>query len=114
MLPVESTPLRKGSVELWGAVACLDVDGAHKNVVLFGETKVLQSSPGEHPTSAHRLSVFNDTFIVLIYVIYIYIYSIIFYFFNGVPVHNRKAGPAHRSARALREGAPRGGRVSPP
>ena len=113
MLPVESTPLRKGSVELWGAVACLDVDGAHKNVVLFGETKVLQSSPGEHPTSARRLSVFNDIFIVLIYVIDIYIYSIIFYSFNGA-VHNRKAGPAHRSARALREGAPRGGRVSPP
>ena len=48
MLPVESTPLRKGSVELWGTVACLDVDGVHKNIVLFGETKVLQSSPGEH------------------------------------------------------------------
>ena len=95
MLPVESTPLRKGSVELWGAVACLVVDGAHKNVVLFGETKVLQSSPGEHPTSARRLSVFNDIFIVLIYVIDIYIYSIIFYSFNGA-VHNRKAGPAHR------------------
>ena len=28
----------------------------------------------------------------------IYIYSIIFYFFNSVPVYNRKAGPAHRSA----------------
>ena len=44
--------------------------------------------------------------------LYIYIYSIIFYFFNSVPVYNRKAGPAHRSARALREGAPRGGRVA--
>ena len=63
---------------------------------------------------SRRLSIFNYIFIVLMYVIYIYIYSIIFYFFNSVPVYNRKAGPAHRSARALREGAPRGGRVSPP
>ena len=90
MLPVESTPLRKGSVELWGAVACLDVDGAHKNVVLFGETKVLQSSPGEHPTSARRLPVFNDIFIVLIYVLYIYIQ--LYFIFSMVPYTTARRG----------------------
>ena len=115
MLPVESTPLRKGSVELWGAVACLDVNGAHKNVVLFGETKVLQSSPGEHPTSARRLPVFNDIFIVLIYVLYIYIQ--LYFIFSMVPYTTARRGQRTvgvASARALREGAPRGGRVSPP
>ena len=40
-------PLLKESIEPWEADACLDVDGAHKTVVLFGGTKVLQSSPGE-------------------------------------------------------------------
>ena len=44
MLPVESTPLQKEPVELWWADACLDADGAHKYAVLFGDTKVLQSS----------------------------------------------------------------------
>ena len=47
MLSSELTPLLKESIELWEADACLDVDGAHKTAVLFGGTKVLQSSPGE-------------------------------------------------------------------
>ena len=47
MLSSELTPLPKESIELWEANARLDVDGAHKNTVLFGGTKVLQSSPGE-------------------------------------------------------------------
>ena len=47
MLSGETTPLLKESIELWEADARLDVDGAHKNTVLFGGTKVLQSSPGE-------------------------------------------------------------------
>ena len=47
MLSGESTPLLKESIELWEADSRLDVDGAHKNAVLFGGTKVLQSSPGE-------------------------------------------------------------------
>ena len=92
--------------------ARLDADGAHKNAALFGDTKVLQSSPESTRPQSRRLTVFNDIFIVLIYVIYIYIFNYILFFFNGA-VHNCKAGPAHRSARALREGAPRGGRVSP-
>ena len=47
MLSGETTPLLKESIELWEADARPDVDGAHKNTVLFGGTKVLQSSPGE-------------------------------------------------------------------
>ena len=46
MLSVESTPLRKESIELWEADARLDVDGAHTNAMLPGGTKVLQSGPG--------------------------------------------------------------------
>ena len=47
MLSSELTPLLKESIELWEADACFDADGAHENAVLFGNTKVLQSSPGE-------------------------------------------------------------------
>ena len=47
MLSGESAPLLKESIELWEADACLDVASAHRNAVLFGVTKVLQSSPGE-------------------------------------------------------------------
>ena len=43
----ESTPLLRESTEPWEADACLDVDGPHKTAVLFGGTKVPQSSPGE-------------------------------------------------------------------
>ena len=42
MLAGESTPLLKGSIELWEADARLDVDGAHQIDVLFGDTKALQ------------------------------------------------------------------------
>ena len=47
MFSGESTPLLKESIEPWEAEACLDVDRAHKIAVLFGGTKVLQSSTGE-------------------------------------------------------------------
>lgn len=46
MLSGESTPLLKESIELFESVERLDVDGAHKNSVLFGGTKVIQASPG--------------------------------------------------------------------
>ncbi len=44
MLSGESTPLLKESIDLWGPAERLDVDGTHKNAMLFGGTKVLQSS----------------------------------------------------------------------
>ncbi|KAI5116478.1 hypothetical protein M0805_003507 [Coniferiporia weirii] len=46
MLSGESTPLLKESIELFEGAERLDVDGSHKNSVLFGGTKVLQSSSG--------------------------------------------------------------------
>ena len=42
MLSGESTPLLKGSIELWETDAHPDVDGAHQIDVLFGDTKALQ------------------------------------------------------------------------
>ncbi|KAF7368991.1 Cation-transporting ATPase [Mycena venus] len=44
MLSGESTPLLKESIQLLEASDRLDVDGAHKNAVLFSGTKVLQAS----------------------------------------------------------------------
>ncbi|TCD66868.1 hypothetical protein EIP91_000766 [Steccherinum ochraceum] len=46
MLSGESTPLLKESIELLEGHESLDVDGAHKNAVLFSGTKVLQSGSG--------------------------------------------------------------------
>ncbi|KAL5483440.1 SPF1 [Sanghuangporus weigelae] len=46
MLSGESTPLLKESIELFEGSERLDVDGVHKNSILFGGTKVLQSSNG--------------------------------------------------------------------
>ena len=71
-----------------GAGARLDADGAHKNAALFGDTKVLQSSPGERPRT-----VFNDVFILLIYIIYMYIFQL-YFVLSLVPVHNRSQGGA--------------------
>ncbi|KAL1689551.1 hypothetical protein GGG16DRAFT_114916 [Schizophyllum commune] len=45
MLSGESTPLLKESIQLLEAHEPLDVDGQHKNEVLFSGTKVLQASP---------------------------------------------------------------------
>ncbi|OAX38565.1 hypothetical protein K503DRAFT_151206 [Rhizopogon vinicolor AM-OR11-026] len=45
MLSGESTPLLKESIQLLDSRDKLDVDGAHKNAVLFSGTKVLQASP---------------------------------------------------------------------
>ncbi|KAJ7705279.1 hypothetical protein B0H17DRAFT_973789 [Mycena rosella] len=44
MLSGESTPLLKESIQLLEATENLDVDGSHKNAVLFSGTKVLQAS----------------------------------------------------------------------
>ena len=86
MSSLELTPLRK---EPRGADAdaCFGADGAHKNAALFGDTKVLQSSPGERPRT-----VFNDVFILLIYIIYMYIFQLYFVFVTVVPVHDRSQG----------------------
>ena len=88
-----------------GADACFDADGAPKNEALNGDTKVLQSSPESTRPQSRRFTVFNDVLILLIYILYIV--SIIFYFFTLVcpNMTDRKAEPAHRSARAIREGA---------
>jgi cation-transporting ATPase 13A1 len=44
MLSGESTPLLKESIQLLDPAEKLDVDGAHKNAVLFSGTKILQAS----------------------------------------------------------------------
>ena len=62
---------------MWGPDACFDADGARKNAVLFGDTKVLQSSPGEHPTS---VSSHLQLYIYCINVCYIYIFNYILFF----------------------------------
>jgi len=43
MLSGESTPLLKESIQLLEGSENLDVDGAHKNAVLFSGTKILQA-----------------------------------------------------------------------
>ena len=53
MLSGESTPLLKESIQLLDASENLDVDGAHKNAVLFSGTKILQATQ-----SSTRLSIF--------------------------------------------------------
>ncbi|KAI0732592.1 endoplasmic reticulum Ca-transporting P-type ATPase [Fomitopsis betulina] len=49
MLTGESTPLLKESVALLEATEPLDVDGNHKNYVLFSGTKLLQADGGNTP-----------------------------------------------------------------
>ncbi|KAF8908091.1 endoplasmic reticulum Ca-transporting P-type ATPase [Gymnopilus junonius] len=44
MLSGESTPLLKESIQLLESTENLDIDGAHKNAVLFSGTKILQGS----------------------------------------------------------------------
>lgn len=56
MLSGESTPLLKESIQLLESKDNLDVDGAHKNAVLFSGTKVLQASP---------MGMFNDVSIFI-------------------------------------------------
>ena len=43
MLSGESTPLLKESIQLLDGSDKLDVDGSHKNAILFSGTKVLQA-----------------------------------------------------------------------
>ena len=44
MLSGESTPLLKESIQLLDPRERFNIDGAHKNYVLFGGTKILQAS----------------------------------------------------------------------
>lgn len=46
MLSGESTPLLKESIALFEEQERLDVDGTHKNQVLFSGTKLLQADGG--------------------------------------------------------------------
>lgn len=46
MLSGESTPLLKESIQLLEPNVGLDVDGTHKNAVLFSGTKILQAGTG--------------------------------------------------------------------
>jgi len=48
MLSGESTPLLKESIQLLEGSENLDVDGAHKNAVLFSGTKILQAGTTGH------------------------------------------------------------------
>ena len=108
MLSVEPTPLREESIELWGADARLDVDGAHKNAVLFGDTKVLQSSPGEPaymPDGDCLAITFGLANVlhgrrhpchnVFFYFLFCIFYNYIFICFRryGVPVHRPRRPP---------------------
>lgn len=43
MLSGESTPLLKESIQVLDGSENLDVDGGHKNAVLFSGTKILQA-----------------------------------------------------------------------
>ncbi|KAF9000770.1 endoplasmic reticulum Ca-transporting P-type ATPase [Hymenopellis radicata] len=45
MLSGESTPLLKESIQLLEPTERLDIDGQHKNAVLFSGTKILQATP---------------------------------------------------------------------
>ena len=101
----------------------LHIDGFSLLVglVLFDDTKVLQSCPESTCPQSRRLSVSNDVFIVLIYILYIL--TIIFYFVHWCSHAQPLAREsAHRSARALREGgsahrsahAPRQASLRPP
>ena len=49
MLSGESTPLLKESIQLLEPAENLDIDGAHKNAVLFSGTKILQGSKSSTP-----------------------------------------------------------------
>ena len=49
MLSGESTPLLKESIQLLEPSENLDVDGIHKNAILFSGTKVLQASKSGNP-----------------------------------------------------------------
>lgn len=64
MLSGESTPLLKESIQLLEPSENLDVDGAHKNAVLFSGTKILQASKSCRPV--YLLSL--DPFYLMIHV----------------------------------------------
>jgi cation-transporting ATPase 13A1 len=51
MLSGESTPLLKESIQLLDPRERFNIDGAHKNYVLFGGTKILQASTSSELTS---------------------------------------------------------------
>lgn len=60
MLSGESTPLLKESIQVLDGSENLDVDGTHKNAILFSGTKVLQASTAStfafYPYLMHVLS----------------------------------------------------------
>lgn len=64
MLSGESTPLLKESIQLLEGSENLDVDGAHKNAVLFSGTKVLQASGTTSLSSLCLL--YSDTLLIMI------------------------------------------------
>ena len=121
MLSGELTPLLKESIELWEAVARLDVDGVGKNALLFGGTKVLQSSPGEpacmpdggclavvlwprNKGRRHRMGTMSAhlSLTAVLYYLFIIFFNYIFICFcwYGVPVHNCSRS-AHRGTRVV-------------
>ncbi|KAL6304468.1 endoplasmic reticulum Ca-transporting P-type ATPase [Sparassis latifolia] len=57
MLSGESTPLLKESIQLLDATEKLDVDGLHKNAVLFSGTKLLQAVDGGQTPDGGSLGV---------------------------------------------------------
>jgi len=57
MLSGESTPLLKESIQLLDNSEKLDVDGTHKNAILFSGTKVLQASPTSQSTFTRAINV---------------------------------------------------------
>ena len=60
MLSGESTPLLKESIELREGSERLDVDGLHRNAILFGGTKVLQSGSSSTASSDGNASTISS------------------------------------------------------
>ena len=56
MLSGESTPLLKESIQLLDSSEKLDVDGIHKNAILFSGTKVLQATPTSKSIFLHTIT----------------------------------------------------------
>lgn len=61
MLSGESTPLLKESIQLLEPADKLDIDGAHKNAVLFSGTKILQGSKSCTFSPWFFFAIFSDS-----------------------------------------------------
>lgn len=68
MLSGESTPLLKESIQLLEPSENLDVDGAHKNAVLFSGTKILQASKS-----------------CTIFILFLFLFFLLFIFLAEIP-----------------------------